>query len=268
MGTPAAEGDHAMTGKSVEFDQRYIDMMMPHHASIIALAQAARVQLTDERLQSIAENIISSQTAENEELRGYREQWYGSPEAMPMDETMMGMVMEMIPGMGDVGSMQMMMDPHALMANFCSAEEPDLAFIDLTIPHHQMAIMASEAALEQATHDEIRAIAERVIQDQQREIDELTAIRGELAGEGTPTTMNRYVGEERAGRIHAPLSLRGAGTATVSHQWRVFDRRGLRRVRSSVRPLAHPEREAVICGKTMTVKSTPFRVPTTPYENS
>jgi uncharacterized protein (DUF305 family) len=49
-----------------------------------------------------------------------------------------------------------------------------------------MAIMASEAALEQTTHDEIQTIAKRVIQDQQREIDELNAIRQELTGAATP----------------------------------------------------------------------------------
>jgi uncharacterized protein (DUF305 family) len=105
-----------------------------------------------------------------------------------MDEGMMAMMMEMMPGMGDIESMQMQMDPDVLVTTFCSAEDPDLAFIDLTIPHHQMAVMASEAALEQATHDEIRTIAERVIQDQQREIDELSAIRQELTGEATPAS--------------------------------------------------------------------------------
>jgi uncharacterized protein (DUF305 family) len=186
MGTPAAGDDHDMAGASVEFDQLYIDMMMPHHQSVIALAQAAKDRLTDERLQTIATNIITAQQAEIEELGGYREQWYGSPDPMPMDEGMMGMMMEMMPGMGDMASMQMQMDPYALVATFCGAEDPDLAFIDLTIPHHEMAVMASEAALEQATHDEIRTIAERVIQDQQREIDELSAIRQELTGEATP----------------------------------------------------------------------------------
>jgi uncharacterized protein (DUF305 family) len=185
MGTPATGDDHDMAGASVEFDQLYIDMMMPHHQSIIALAQAAGDRLTDERLQTIATNIITAQQAEIAELRGYREQWYGSPDPMPMDEGMMGM-MEMMPGMGDMASMQMQMDPDALVTTFCGAEDPDLAFIDLTIPHHEMAVMASEAALEQATHDEIRTIAERVIQDQQREIDELSAIRQELTGEATP----------------------------------------------------------------------------------
>jgi uncharacterized protein (DUF305 family) len=189
MGTPAAGDDHDMAGASVEFDQLYIDMMMPHHQSVIALAQAAGDRLTDERLQSIAANIITAQQAEIAELRGYREQWYGSLEPMPMDEGMMGimgMMMEIMPGMGDMASMQMQMDPVALVSTFCGAEDPDLAFIDLTIPHHEMAVMASEAALEQATHDEIRTIAERVIQDQQREIDELSAIRQELTGEATP----------------------------------------------------------------------------------
>jgi uncharacterized protein (DUF305 family) len=186
MGTPAAEDDHHMAGASVEFDQLYIDMMMPHHQSIIALAQAAGDRLTDERLVAIAENIMSTQQAEIEELRGYREQWYGSPDSMPMDETMMGMMLEMMPGMGDRASMQMQMDADALVTTFCSAEDPDLAFVDLTIPHHEMAIMASEAALEQATHDEIQTIAKRVIQDQQREIDELNAIRQELTGAATP----------------------------------------------------------------------------------
>jgi uncharacterized protein (DUF305 family) len=186
MGTPAAGDDHDMAGASVEFDQLYIDMMVPHHQSIIALAQAAGGRLTDERLQTIAANIITAQQAEIAELRGYRERWYGSREAMPMDEGMMGMMMEMMPGMRDMASMQMQMDPDALVTTFCGAEDPDLAFIDLTIPHHEMAIMASEAALELATHDEIRTIAERVIQDQQREIDELSAIRQELTGEAMP----------------------------------------------------------------------------------
>ena len=186
MGTPATDEAHDMAGQSVEFDQLYIDMMIPHHQSIIALAQAAQDRLRDERLQTIAGNIVSAQQAENEELRGLREQWYGNPEPMPMEESMMGMMAEMMPDMGDMDSMQMQMNPEALVATFCSAEDPDVAFIDLTIPHHEMAIRASEAALEQATHDEIRTIAERVIQDQQREIDELHAIRQELTGEATP----------------------------------------------------------------------------------
>jgi uncharacterized protein (DUF305 family) len=181
MGTPAA-GEHDMAGASIEFDQLYIDMMIPHHQSIIALAQAAQERLSHERLFAIAENIISSQQAEIEELKGYREQWYGSRATMPMDGSMMDMMDMMMQGMGDMQAMAAMMDADALVAAFCAGEDADLTFIDLAIPHHQMAVMASQAAREQATHEEIREVAERVIQDQQREIDELQMIRSEGTG--------------------------------------------------------------------------------------
>ena len=192
-GTPAMEHgdmagmDHGTPAAAVEFDQLYIDMMIPHHASIVAMAQAAEERLTDDRLRTIARRIVDTQSAEIEELQGYRQDFYGHAEPTPMDEQMMGMMTEMMPGMGDMAEMAHQMNPSAQVGEFCAAEDPDLAFIDLTIPHHEMAITASEAALDRAAQEEIRAFAERVIRDQQREIDELAAIRAELAGDATPT---------------------------------------------------------------------------------
>jgi uncharacterized protein (DUF305 family) len=180
--TPEAGMDHM----AMEFDQMYIDMMIPHHQSIIAIAEAAQPRLTDERLQEIAQAVIETQGAEIEHLREYREAWYGDPNPMPIDEAMMGAMEQMMPGMGDMESMAAMMDVQALVAAFCVAENPDVGFIDLTIPHHEMAIAASEAALKQATHSEIQEIAQQVIEAQQREIAELTEIRQELAGAATP----------------------------------------------------------------------------------
>lgn len=195
MGTQMAGMDHDAMGTpaaSVEFDQSYIDMMIPHHASIIALAQAGLPRLTDERLITLAESIISTQAAEIDELRGYREQFYGSPDPMPVDDQAM---MQMMGGMSmSMDEMMLMMDAEALVATFCASADPDLAFIDLTIPHHQSAISASEAALQQSTHAEIRSIAERVIGDQQREIDELSAIRQELYGLATPEAVGASPG--------------------------------------------------------------------------
>jgi len=83
-------------------------------------------------------------------------------------------------------AMMAQMDAATQVATFCAAADPDLAFIDLTIPHHQSAIQASAVALSQPTHAEIRAFAERVIEDQRREIDQLGAIRLELYGSATP----------------------------------------------------------------------------------
>jgi len=195
-GTPVAamaSMDHgaatpAMAMAQVEFDQMYIDMMVPHHESIVALAGVALPLLEDPRLQQIAVTIIETQTAEQAELQALRNAWYGSPEPAPMDDAMMSMMMEAMPGMGSADEMMRLMDAGSLIQAFCAADNYDLAFIDQTIPHHQMAIDASEIALEQAVHPEIATIAKEVIAAQQAEIDELEMIRAELTGEATPAT--------------------------------------------------------------------------------
>lgn len=184
MGSPAAEMDMM----AMELDQMYIDMMIPHHAGIIGLAQAALPRLTDERLQEIAQTIIDVQSAEIDELRGYREQFYGDPEPMPMDQAMMEAMTQMMPDMsGTTEEMAFQMDPAAQAAAICAAEETDLAFIEMSIAHHRMALESSEPVVEGAVNEEIREFAQGVIEDQQREIEELEAIQADLAGEGTPS---------------------------------------------------------------------------------
>ncbi len=181
-GTPMAGMGHMMP-----VDQMYIDMMIPHHQSIIAMAEAAMPRLTDERLREIAQAVIATQQPEIDALRGHRHRLYGDSAPMPMDSAMMGAMMQMMPGMpGNMPQMASMMNAGDLVATFCAAENPDLAFIDLIIPHHQMAIAASEAALTQAEDQEIRDIAQDVIDAQQQEIETLTEIRAEIAAEATP----------------------------------------------------------------------------------
>lgn len=196
VGTPVAamaSMDHggatpAMEMQQAEFDQMYIDMMVPHHESIVALAEVALPLLEDPRLQELAQNIIDTQTAEQAELQALRTEWYGSPEPAPMDDAMMAMMMEAMPGMGTAEQQMQIMDAQWQVQTFCAADDHDLAFIGQVIPHHQMAIDASEIALKQAVHPEIAAIAQEVIDTQQAEIDELELIRAELTGEATPAT--------------------------------------------------------------------------------
>lgn len=188
--TPAATpemGEMAMSDAPItaDFDQTYIDMMLPHHASVIALAEAALPRLENADLQSIAMNIISSQSSELEELSGLREQFYGSTTPEPMDVVMTAMATYMPQAHDRMVADMAMMDSDALAAEFCAQDNADLAFIDLVIPHHQSAIAASEAAVVQATHPEIREFADRVIVAQEAEIEQMTSIRGLLTG--TPT---------------------------------------------------------------------------------
>lgn len=62
---------------------------------------------------------------------------------------------------------------HMMSGTPMSAEEMDLGFIDSMIPHHQSAIDMAEVALEQAEHEEIKELAQAIIDAQQAEIDQL-----------------------------------------------------------------------------------------------
>ncbi|MDQ3657778.1 MAG: DUF305 domain-containing protein [Chloroflexota bacterium] len=187
-GTPVAAGHEDMgmdmDMAEVEFDQLYIDMMLPHHGSIIALAEAALPELTDPRLREMAQNIIQAQTAENAQLTEWRTAWYGSGEPVVTDASMERML-EAMP-VGTMDEMMREMDAAYQVATFCASDDPDLAFIEQTIPHHQMAIDASEIAVEEAVHPELVALVEDVIVAQQAEIETLAEIRAELVGEATP----------------------------------------------------------------------------------
>ncbi|MEZ4496733.1 MAG: DUF305 domain-containing protein [Thermomicrobiales bacterium] len=165
----------------VPFDLFYIDMMIPHHESVIALAIVARDELTDPELIAMADAIIATQGDEVAQLEAWRAAWYPDAEPVTMEQ-MMGMpgLEQSMNGMGEVMSSEWQ------MMNFCSAADPDLAFIDQVIPHHQMAIDVSEAAATQAEHQELADMAEAVVTTQQAEIDQLERIRLELTGMATP----------------------------------------------------------------------------------
>lgn len=188
MGTPTtgmSMGEMATPGAMAEFDQLYIDMMIPHHESIIAMAETALPRLTDERLREIAEAIIATQEPEIAELRDLRARFYGSGDPAAMDGATMAMMDEAMPDMGSMVEMARLMDSSALVSAMCAADDVDLTFIELTIAHHEMAVAGSETALDAAVHPELRDVAERVIVAQEREIKTLTQIRQELTG-GTP----------------------------------------------------------------------------------
>jgi uncharacterized protein (DUF305 family)/Spy/CpxP family protein refolding chaperone len=183
--SPMAGVDHAAMG----LDLMYIDMMIPHHASIVAMAQAASPRLEDARLGEIAQEIIAAQTVEIDELREMRDSISGNPAPMPMDDAMMAAMDELMPGMsGPMEEMAFQMDAAAQVAAICAAQDTDLTFIDLTIPHHRMAIEASKLVVERSERAELLDFALRVIDAQGREIDLLMTIRGDLIGAATPAT--------------------------------------------------------------------------------
>lgn len=181
-GTGDTSGTMASTPDAMEaasFDQQFIDMAIPHHATIVSAAGAALIRVGDPELRAVTVDIILDQAVEVDKLRDLRMRLAGSSLPTPIDMTMMSAM----PGMADIdpAGLALQMDPAAFTAEVCNAPEADLTFIDLTIAHHQVAVMMAQVAMEQATDPDLQALATHSALTQQAQIAELQQIRDRLA---------------------------------------------------------------------------------------
>jgi uncharacterized protein (DUF305 family) len=67
-------------------DRDFIDMTVPHHESAIAMAEIARERAEHPELEQLADDIIGAQSAEITQLKGWREEWFGSSDTPSMEE--------------------------------------------------------------------------------------------------------------------------------------------------------------------------------------
>ena len=125
------------------------------------LAQVVLDRSTRPELRALAEDIIASQSAEIEQLRGWQAD---------------GTVAE-----ADAGHMDSMM--HGMSADdLRSADDVDKAFIDAMIPHHESAVVMAEQVKAQTDTPEIAELADAIIAAQEREIDQMRQWRDEWYG--------------------------------------------------------------------------------------
>lgn len=172
----------------IPFDLAYIDSMIPHHASVVALAETALDSLEDERLQSLAQAVLDTQPGEIEQLQQFRSDWYPDEPEDDSQEHMMELMMvtmAMDPACSHDESHMNLMDSEWLVGEYEKAEDKDLAFIDLVIPHHEMAVRQSEVGLELAEHQELVDLCNEVIEAQATEITELKTIREDIGSHHT-----------------------------------------------------------------------------------
>ncbi|MEJ7803956.1 MAG: DUF305 domain-containing protein [Candidatus Limnocylindria bacterium] len=151
-------------------------MMVPHHESAIAMAEIAQERAERPELQNLADDIVATQTAEISQMQDWREQWFGRSDTPSMEE------MPMLPGMSMPAGQSMsggMMDMTSEVDGLREAEPFDRDFMDAMIRHHEQAVAAAEIALAETERDEIRGLAEDIIEAQTREIDQLRDWRAE-----------------------------------------------------------------------------------------
>jgi uncharacterized protein (DUF305 family) len=130
-----------MQAGSRSVDQHFIVMMIPHHDGAISMAELALVRSKRPEIIALAEQIKTSQTAENTQMRSWYRQWYGT-EVPAWTAAGMGMGMgQGMPGMA------------TSLDALTHAPDFDRAFIEQMIPHHRMGVMM--AAMVKAQREEI-----------------------------------------------------------------------------------------------------------------
>lgn len=142
------------------FDLQFIDQMIPHHEGALMSSEHMISNSKRPELRQLYENIQKSQSEQIEQMQDWRNEWYpdaGQASGMMGDEqtgSMMGN------GVMD-GSMQGMMGGNPL----------DTMFLEMMIPHHQMAVDMSDEALSKAEHPELRDLAQKIRDEQSSEIE-------------------------------------------------------------------------------------------------
>jgi uncharacterized protein (DUF305 family) len=155
-----------------DFDQQFIDMMVPHHEGALGMARIAQQRAERPELRQLADDILLSQDAEITRMRQWRQTWFGSAATPPMNQ------MPMLDGMAGMSHAGQTMDMAADAERLRTAPERfDVAFIDAMIPHHQSAIEAARMAFKQSSRPEIQDLAIAILGAQQREIGQMLAWR-------------------------------------------------------------------------------------------
>ncbi len=151
-----------------DLDRHFIEQMIPHHEDAIVMANLALQKSKRVEIKTLSQMIIVAQTQEINEMRSWYKNWYGSD--VPDSVTYLGhSMMNHSPGIMMGGMMGDQTDLEALG----SAKDFDAEFIRQMIPHHQMAVMMAQMMAVSSNRDEIKKLAQDIIQAQTAEINQM-----------------------------------------------------------------------------------------------
>lgn len=138
-------------------DNDFAMMMMMHHQGAIDMANAELKDGKDVTLKEIAQMMITAQTQEIAQLDAFLQ---GHPAHLNVPEFDSKMMM----GMEKMGRNA---DLQIINGN------TDHDFAMLMIGHHQSAIEMAQMELDYGTHEEMKTMASKIIEEQQKEIKDL-----------------------------------------------------------------------------------------------
>ncbi|BBD60074.1 hypothetical protein NIES2109_28670 [Nostoc sp. HK-01] len=155
-----------------QVDQHFIEMMIPHHQGAVEMADLALQKAQHPELKKLATAIKADQNQEIDQMKAWYKQWYGA-EVPATPKTGMGMVHGRGQNMPEMSMHSGMMGMGMNLETLKNASDFDKEFIRQMIPHHESAVMMAKMVANNATHPEIRNLAEAIIKSQTAEIQQM-----------------------------------------------------------------------------------------------
>ena len=165
-------GSGASTPAHNDVDVEFAQSMIVHHTQAIEMSDMVLEKGADVDVKALAERIKAAQTPEIEIMQGWLEEW-GEDETSSDDAGHGGM---------DMGGDDATMMTDDEMADLEDAEgaELDTMFLEMMIRHHEGAIAMAETEVEDGEFPDAVELAEKIIKDQQAEIDEMKTLLEKL----------------------------------------------------------------------------------------
>ncbi len=153
-------------------DVTFAESMIPHHQQAVKMAAMAEAQASNPEVKELAAKIKTAQQPEIDTMNGWLTVWGRPAPSASMGSEMSGMDHGSMPGMMSDSDMTTLMD--AKGAAF------DKQFLTMMISHHEGAIEMAEQETAQGSNADAKALAEKIVTDQQAEITTMKAILGRL----------------------------------------------------------------------------------------
>lgn len=149
---PQPEIDHSNMhdAMTVESDQEFLEMMVPHHQEAIDTAKEVLERGQSPELKTIAENIIKTQTAEIAQMQTWHQDWFNS--TLTADSHYMAMMRPL---------------------SELSGAALDRQFAEDMIKHHEGAIQMAKQLQTFTERPELQELAKNIIIAQTTEIEEM-----------------------------------------------------------------------------------------------
>lgn len=174
------------------FDAQFLDQMTVHHQGAVMSTRAMIADSDRPELRELAEAIISTQQEQVAQMQAWREEWYPDLPATfgmsagRMNEGMMGGGMmadaadaefPMTRSRSESGSMRPMMSGGMMSGPMMGGDVgTERMYLQMMIAHHRLGVEMAQQAQQDATHPELRELADTIAEEQAAQIEQMRGL--------------------------------------------------------------------------------------------